>query len=435
MGNFASFSGPLASDDSGVEIAKRLRAASSKEQIMVLVEDEPSGYGFSSDLTDFARADGHVILIQPMFLLSGMSDLPLHHMLWPEILKEEVTFFAANETMLSLAHRLFLQLSAPANLAILSTRYAQAKQIRDEMFGKLSSIAARTHVYPVGNLWINMEVFDDHSGNNSKVDMAEDQEQMRPDLSNAALEKFALRFLKVTSSNGRQKPVWQFHVANEKVHERLLQFFNLAKTGDQDGSKNQISRRSEVKRETAETQIAVTLDLDNAGEIDIQTGIGFWDHMLEQIAKHAGISLRLYCHGDLHVDAHHSIEDCALALGTALRKALGDKRGIERFGFVLPMDETRAEVAIDLSGRPFLCFSGEFLTTHIGDYPTEMTEHVFRSLADSMAASIHVSVDGENDHHKTEACFKAFGRALRMGLARPNNKGQNEVPSTKGVLS
>jgi imidazoleglycerol phosphate dehydratase HisB len=152
--------------------------------------------------------------------------------------------------------------------------------------------------------------------------------------------------------------------------------------------------------------------------------------MLDQVAAHGGFSLLLSCDGDTEIDAHHSIEDCAIALGAALSKALGDKRGIRRFGFTLPMDEAEAQVLIDLSGRPYCRFEGQFDSASIGGYPTEMTPHVFRSLADSMAAAIHVKVEGENDHHKTEACFKAFGRALRDAIRCEGDV----LPSTKGVL-
>lgn len=194
----------------------------------------------------------------------------------------------------------------------------------------------------------------------------------------------------------------------------------------------QPGRRAEVVRDTKETKIAVAVDLDKASPRQVHTGVPFYDHMLDQVAAHGGFSLVLNCEGDLEIDAHHSIEDCAIALGSALSRALGERRGIGRFGFALPMDEARAEVLIDLSGRPFSRFEGAFEASHIGAYPTEMTTHVFRSLADSMGAAIHVRVEGDNDHHKTEACFKAFGRALRQAT-RPDNAG-DAVPSTKGVL-
>lgn len=190
------------------------------------------------------------------------------------------------------------------------------------------------------------------------------------------------------------------------------------------------ARRAEVVRDTKETQIAAAIDLDAAAPRRIATGIPFYDHMLDQVAAHAGFSLILSCDGDLDIDGHHSIEDCAIALGTALSRALGDRRGIGRFGFSLPMDETEAHVLIDLSGRPYSVFEGSFEASHIGAYPTEMTPHVFRSLAESLGAAIHVRVTGANDHHKTEACFKAFGRALRQAVKREGDA----LPSTKGVL-
>jgi len=191
-------------------------------------------------------------------------------------------------------------------------------------------------------------------------------------------------------------------------------------------------RRAEAVRDTKETKIAVAVDLDKASPRQVQTGVPFYDHMLDQVAAHGGFSLVLSCDGDLEIDAHHSIEDCAIALGSALSQALGERRGIGRFGFALPMDEAKAEVLIDLAGRPFSRFEGAFEASHIGAYPTEMTKHVFRSLADSMRSAIHVRVEGDNDHHKTEACFKAFGRALRQAI-RPEVVG-DAMPSTKGVL-
>jgi len=198
------------------------------------------------------------------------------------------------------------------------------------------------------------------------------------------------------------------------------------------GSGSAPARRAEVVRDTKETNIAVAVDLDRPAPRRIDTGIPFYDHMLDQVAAHGGFSLVLSCDGDLDIDPHHSLEDCALAFGTALSRALGDRRGIGRFGFSLPMDETEAHVLIDLSGRSYSVFEGHFEASHIGAYPTEMTRHVFRSLADSLGAAIHVRVAGENDHHKTEACFKAFGRALRQAVAR-EGKGDS-MPSTKGVL-
>ncbi|MGI8943353.1 MAG: histidinol-phosphate transaminase [Qipengyuania sp.] len=191
-------------------------------------------------------------------------------------------------------------------------------------------------------------------------------------------------------------------------------------------------RRADVVRDTKETRIALSLDLDRTEPRNIDSGIPFYDHMLDQIAAHGGFALTLACTGDVEIDPHHSIEDIAIALGTALRQALGDKRGIGRFGFALPMDESEAQVLIDLSGRPFARFEGSFDTPAVGDLPTQMVPHIFRSLADSLGAAIHVRVTGENDHHKVEASFKAFGRALRQGLAIEETGGA--LPSTKGLL-
>lgn len=189
-------------------------------------------------------------------------------------------------------------------------------------------------------------------------------------------------------------------------------------------------RRATVTRTTKETDIQVDIDLDTEGPIDVRTGIGFFDHMLEQIAKHGGFALTLACDGDLQVDEHHTVEDVALALGKAFNEALGDKRGIGRYGFTLPMDEAQAQVALDLAGRAVFRFDGQFPRDTVGELPTEMVVHFFRSLSDSLGAALHISVDGENTHHIVEACFKATGRALRQAKTRVGT----ELPSTKGTL-
>ena len=175
---------------------------------------------------------------------------------------------------------------------------------------------------------------------------------------------------------------------------------------------NLAQRIGEVFRKTNETDIAVRVNLDDARTVNIDTGIGFYDHMLEQIAKHGGLGLTMTCKGDLEIDAHHSVEDTALAFGSAVKQALGDKAGIGRYGFVMPMDETQARVAIDLSGRPAARFNGEFPTDHVGEFPVEMCRHFFESFAQTLGAAIHIDVEGENSHHMIEACFKGVGRAI-----------------------
>ncbi|MEO8670276.1 MAG: bifunctional histidinol-phosphatase/imidazoleglycerol-phosphate dehydratase HisB [Tahibacter sp.] len=203
-------------------------------------------------------------------------------------------------------------------------------------------------------------------------------------------------------------------------------------------------RTAMVERVTRETRIRVDVDLDRRAEPVAATGLGFFDHMLEQLGKHGGFALKVVCAGDTHIDEHHTIEDCALALGQAIRQALGDKRGIGRYAdacdsdsvdnaintIILPMDESIVRAALDLSGRSYFVFDGSFPRERVGDIPTELVTHFFRSLCESLGANLHLSVRGENAHHMVEGCFKAVARALRRALQR---EGQ-DLPSTKGML-
>ncbi|EIL95750.1 MULTISPECIES: bifunctional histidinol-phosphatase/imidazoleglycerol-phosphate dehydratase HisB [Rhodanobacter] len=189
-------------------------------------------------------------------------------------------------------------------------------------------------------------------------------------------------------------------------------------------------RTATVTRNTRETRITVEVDLDRVAEPQVHTGLGFFDHMLEQIGKHGGFALKLNCDGDTHIDEHHTIEDCALALGQALKQALGDKRGIGRYGFSLPMDESAADARLDLSGRPYFVFEGSFPRERVGEVPTELVPHFFRSLCETLGANLHLSVRGDNAHHMVEACFKVVARTLRQALRREGS----ELPSTKGSL-
>jgi imidazoleglycerol-phosphate dehydratase/histidinol-phosphatase len=191
-------------------------------------------------------------------------------------------------------------------------------------------------------------------------------------------------------------------------------------------------RRAQIIRETTETKIRIDLSLDGTNRYKISTGIGFFDHMLEQIARHGGIDLEVEVTGDLHIDEHHSIEDTGLALGEAVAKALGDRRGIDRYGFLLPMDESEAKVSMDMGGRPAMVWKAAFSREKIGDMPTEMFEHFFKSFSDSAKCNLHIEVEGENEHHKAEAIFKAFAKVLQQAVKR--NPWQSEIPSTKGIL-
>ncbi len=190
------------------------------------------------------------------------------------------------------------------------------------------------------------------------------------------------------------------------------------------------ARSARLHRKTKETDIEVSVDLSREGPTSIATGLGFFDHMLEQIAKHGGFALELRCNGDLHIDEHHTVEDCALALGGALRSALGDKHGIARYGFLLAMDEAEAQIALDISGRAYFVWQGRFDRERVGELPTELVPHFFRSLAEALGAALHISVRGENSHHMIESCFKGVGRTLRQAIRRDGR----ELPSTKGSL-
>ncbi len=191
-------------------------------------------------------------------------------------------------------------------------------------------------------------------------------------------------------------------------------------------------RTASVRRTTKETDINVSLTLDGDGTCDINTGLGFFDHMLEQIGRHGGIDLTIHVKGDLNVDEHHTIEDTALALGQCLREALGSKRGIERYGFSLPMDDCEAHVCLDFGGRPWLIWETDFKRERIGDVPTEMFFHFFKSLSDAALMNLYIHADGQNEHHKIEAIFKALACSLRQAVRR--DVYHYQLPSTKGTL-
>jgi imidazoleglycerol-phosphate dehydratase/histidinol-phosphatase len=193
------------------------------------------------------------------------------------------------------------------------------------------------------------------------------------------------------------------------------------------------ARVGEVFRKTSETEIHIRVNLDGKGKCEIYTGLPFFDHMLEQLGKHGGTDLLIEVKGDLHIDEHHTIEDTALALGEAYLKALGDKKGIYRYGFLLPMDDVLAQVAIDFGGRPWMVWDAEFKREKIGDMPTEMFFHFFKSFSDTAKCNLNIKAEGTNEHHKIEAIFKALSRAIKMAVKR-DIAALNQLPSTKGVL-
>lgn len=190
-------------------------------------------------------------------------------------------------------------------------------------------------------------------------------------------------------------------------------------------------RKGAVHRKTSETDIKIELSLDGSGKSRISTGLGFYDHMLEQLAKHGGLDLQIEVNGDLHIDEHHTIEDVALALGEAFDNALGSRKGISRYGFLLPMDDCLAQVAIDFGGRPWFVWEADFKREKIGEMPTEMFPHFFKSFSDKARCNLNIKADGANEHHKIEAIYKAWARAIRMAVAQTD---EGSMPSTKGVL-
>jgi imidazoleglycerol-phosphate dehydratase/histidinol-phosphatase len=192
-----------------------------------------------------------------------------------------------------------------------------------------------------------------------------------------------------------------------------------------------IPRAAFIERKTTETLVRIELNIDGSGKSSVKTGIGFFDHLLNQIARHGNFDLMIMAEGDLDTDHHHTIEDVAIALGETINKALGTKRGTERYGFVLPMDDCLASVAIDFSGRPWLVWDAKFTGEKIGEMPTEMFFHFFKSLSDNAKCNLNIKSEGSNEHHKIEAIFKAFGKALKMAVKQTDN---NSIPSTKGSL-
>lgn len=193
------------------------------------------------------------------------------------------------------------------------------------------------------------------------------------------------------------------------------------------------NRSAKIKRTTNETDIELEIFLDGTGRSDINTGIGFFDHMLEQITKHANLDLTIQIKGDLNVDEHHTVEDVGICLGEGILKALGDKRGIQRYGFLLPMDDVIAACAIDLGGRSYLNFNCKFKREKVGEFPTELVEEFFRGVATSMKANVYLKAKGKNEHHKIEGMFKAFAKALNEAL-RIDPRNNNSIPSTKGMI-
>ena len=236
-------------------------------------------------------------------------------------------------------------------------------------------------------------------------------------------------------SNNKVEKVFSI-VAGKSKNKNSIAVTKKGKIANFEQAVNQLIlnfRTSFQHRKTKETDIKIEISLDGKGETAINTGIGFFDHMLEQIAKHANVNLNIKVNGDLHVDEHHTVEDVGITLGNALNEALGDKRGIKRYGYFLSMDDSIANCAIDLGGRSYLNFNCKFNREFVGEFPTELTEEFFRGLASGLKANIFIKANGKNDHHKIEAIFKAFAKSLNEAC-RLDERNEGMLPSTKGVL-
>ncbi len=296
-----------------------------------------------------------------------------------------------------------LKALAPSAMAVHDSRMAIWQSERTRLLAELPKCEMIETIYPSDANFILLKTVDE-------------------DKLLSALSRFNI---KIRDFRSKIPNHFRISVGMPEENDLLLSALGITTQNSKD------ERVAEEFRTTKETDISVRVNLDDPSNVSIETGLGFFDHMLEQIAKHGGMGLTLKCVGDLHIDSHHSVEDTALAFGAALKKALGNKAGIGRYGFVMPMDETQAKVAIDLSGRPAFVFNGEFPSEAVGEFAAEMCPHFFLSLSQALGASIQIDVKGDNTHHMIEACFKGVGRALRPAISRGPT---TDIPSTKGVI-
>jgi histidinol-phosphate aminotransferase/imidazoleglycerol-phosphate dehydratase/histidinol-phosphatase len=386
-----------------VDPAAVLRVADALDEVIVVVDEAYLEFSSTPSLAIAASARPNLVVLKTLSKAYGLAGARVGAAIGNADLIAIASRVLPPYPLPTLSIEAALAALNPARRALHEERINRIKSERDRLAPLLATSPLIRSVRNGGGNFLFLEV--------------EDPEARAAELRRLGIR---VRFRPQAAPGGLR-----LTIGTEAENAAALSAFGINERGN-------CARKADVVRETKETSIAVAIDLDSPSPRRVHTGIPFYDHMLDQVAAHGGFSLVLECDGDLEIDAHHSVEDCAITLGTALSNALGERRGIGRFGFALPMDEAEAQVLIDVSGRPFSRFEGQFSASHIGDYPTEMTEHVFRSFADSLGAAIHVRVEGNNDHHKTEACFKAFGRALRQAI-RFDGDAQ-ALPSTKGVL-
>lgn len=291
---------------------------------------------------------------------------------------------------------------APVNMPIIQTRIAQIITERSRVFEALKAAMGVQKIWPSAANFLLVQL-------RSNADV---------------LARLKANSIHVRDFSALGEGMVRISIGAPEENDLLLAAFQAG------AAQTTSPRRATISRQTKETQISASLDLETTEPVRIDTGIGFFDHMLEQVARHGGFSLILMAKGDLHIDEHHTVEDCAIVLGQALARALGDRAGIGRYGFVLPMDEAQARIAIDLSGRPALRFEAQIAEAGAGGLGGQMVRHVFETLSQHLGAAIHIEASGQNTHHVIEAIFKGFGRALRPALAREGD----HIPSSKGVL-
>ena len=392
--------GNLMSEDRIIDLCNRLAG-----RALVVVDETYIDYATADSLIAGLESHANLVILRTLSKSHAAAGLRLGAAVArqdvSELMAKVLAPYPLPQPVISTA----LTIMTPANQQRLAEKRADMLQRRKEFAGAIATIDGVETVFPSDANYLLVQVSD-------------------ADGLCAAARKAGIILRNQSHQPGLAGCI-RISIGSADDMARVLAFMR-----GEDGEQPPAERVASKVRKTSETAIDVSVNLDRKGPVSINTGVGFYDHMLDQIAKHAGFSMTLECDGDLHIDPHHTIEDCAIALGTALREALGDKRGIGRYGFCLPMDEALVTVALDLSGRYYLDFKADFPSDHVGDLPTDMIEHVFRSLAENMQANLHIEVTGENAHHMVEACFKGFARALRQAIRLDGA----ELPSTKGML-
>ncbi len=382
--------------------AAMLRLAGGSPDVVFIVDEAYGEFSDARSLAGEIAGQPNIVVLRTLSKAFGLAGIRCGALLASVGVIELLRRIIPPYPVATPVARAALQAFSPAGLARLEHDVAALRAARDGLAERLAKLEGVSEILP-------------SSANYLLVRFAD---------AAAAYERLAARNILVRDFSASIAGALRFTVGSEAGNAMLLQALGA------DAPAGSAPRRGECSRTTNETSIFAAVDLDRAADPEVSTGIGFFDHMLEQLGKHGGFALTLKCDGDLEIDAHHTVEDCMLTLGGALKDAIGDKAGLGRYGFTLPMDEAAAEAIVDLSGRACSRFEGEFAGEAVGGLPTELVPHAFRSLADSLGAAIHIRVDGENDHHKIEACFKALGRALRPALSRQGG----DIPSTKGQL-